>query len=107
MRDCAEPFAVHRRVWFEPPDRVRVEVLHGPTTVRVGVRNGDSWWRWDSDDGEGAGDLAHGAPLPALLDLHLLEPARLLSTTWFEVIGTGTKSFPRRTSGPGSPSAEL
>ena len=92
LSDCAEPLAVRRRVWFEPPDRVRIEVMHGPTTIRVGVRNGDSWWRWDADDGESAGDLAQGAPLPALLDLHLLEPARLLSTTWFEVIGTGRRA---------------
>ncbi len=92
VREGAEPLAAHRRVWFEPPDRVRIEVLHGPTTVSVGIRNGDSWWCWDRDDGESSGGVARGAPLPELLDLQLLEPARLLSTTWFEVIGTGRRA---------------
>lgn len=86
------PVAGGRRLWFEPPDRIRIELLQRGVVVRTAVRDGDAWWRWDRDDGETAGDLTQGAALPPILDLPLLTPARLLSTMWFEVTGKGTRA---------------
>ncbi len=81
-----------RRVWFVPPDRVRVEVLQGNVIKRTVVRDGEAWWRWDCDDGESAGDLTQGGAIPPLLDVPLLNPARLLSSMWFEVRSDCTRA---------------
>jgi hypothetical protein len=67
-----------RCLWFTHPDRLRVELLHGDALVRVGVRDGTSWWRWDKEQGEASGQLGALCGLPPLLDLPLLTPARLL-----------------------------
>ena len=88
----ARPAVVSRQVWFEPPGRIRVELLHNDTVVRTAVREGNAWWRWDLDDGESAGDLTQGAVLPAMLDLPLLTPAHLVSSMWFEATGTATRT---------------
>jgi aryl-phospho-beta-D-glucosidase BglC (GH1 family) len=86
------PAGSNRRVWFQRPDRTRVEVMNAATMVRAGVRDGTAWWRWDQNNGETAGDLTQGAGLPPLLDLTLLRPASLLHTMWFEVTGTGSRA---------------
>jgi adenylylsulfate kinase len=86
------PVEARRRIWFQPPDRVRVEVLHGRSRVRTAVRDGSAWWRWDQQEGESAGDLVHGIALPPLLDIPLLRPTRLLHTMWLEVNGQGTRA---------------
>ena len=97
------PVAQRRRLWFQPPDRLRVEVLGGGMAVRAAVRDGSAWWRWDREEGESAGDIAKGAPLPTLLDPVLLAPARLLSTMWFEVTGTGSRASRRVMTATGTP----
>jgi adenylylsulfate kinase len=81
-----------RQVWFQRPDRTRVEILQDGSVMRSAVRNGTAWWRWDRDDGETAGDLAQGGGLPPILDLTLLHPANLLHTMWFEVTGPATRA---------------
>ena len=87
-----KPTVMFRRVWCELPDRLRVEVFQGERLVRTAVRDGGAWWRWDRDEGQSAGELAHGAALPAILDLVVLEPARLLATTWLEETGSSQRA---------------
>jgi len=89
---AATPVSFTRRVWFQPPDRIRVEVLRGDTVVRAGVRDGAGWWRWDQSEGESAGDVTRGNALPQLLELPLLRPARVIQTMWLEVAGVGTRA---------------
>lgn len=88
----ATPVITTRRVWFAPPDRVRVEVLNDGAALLAAVRTGSAWWRWDHEDGVSAGDLAQGATLPPILDLPILTPARLLSTMWLDIKGTGVRA---------------
>lgn len=87
----ATPAITLRRIWFQPPDRVRVEVLSGATVIRASVRDHDAWWRWDPQGGENVGDRSRGADPPPLLDPPLLHPARLLAGLWFEATGTGSR----------------
>jgi adenylyl-sulfate kinase len=87
-----KPHVRTRRLWCELPDRVRVDILQGDLVLRTAVRDRKAWWRWDREEGESAGDVTRGAALPAMLDLVVLEPARLLPTMWLEVTGTGGRS---------------
>jgi adenylyl-sulfate kinase len=88
----AKPRVGARRLWCELPDRVRVDILQGDRVVRTAVRDREAWWRWDRDQGDSAGDMARGAALPAMLDLVVLEPARLLSTMLLELTGSGGRA---------------
>lgn len=83
------PAVTTRRIWFEPPHQLRIDVLHGGQLVRKAVRDGTAWWRWDPSDGESAGDVLQGAALPPLLTPVLINPVRLLQTMWFAVTGAG------------------
>jgi len=83
---------VVRRVWCEPPDRLRVELLRDGAPTRVGVQDGGVWWRWDREEGETIGDATQGAPAPPLLDVPLLFPARLLSSMHLQPIGRGIRA---------------
>jgi adenylyl-sulfate kinase len=83
----ATPLVTTRRIWFEPPGRLRVEIVQADEVVVAAVRDGDAWWRWN-DDGETVGDITQGAALPPVLDAVQLNPTRLLATTWLEVTGT-------------------
>ena len=83
----ATPAVTTRRIWFEPPHRLRIDVLHGGHVVRKAIRDGTAWWRWDASDGETAGDVVQGAALPPLLTPMLIHPVRLLQTMWFAVTG--------------------
>jgi adenylyl-sulfate kinase len=85
----AAPLVSERRLWFEAPDRVRVEVTHDGNLIRVAVRDGEAWWRWDPEEGEAVGSISEtGGTLPPLLDSLQVDPARLLSSTWLDAIGT-------------------
>lgn len=88
----AEPAGATRQIWFQPPDRIRVEIVRGREVVRAAVRNGTTWWRWDQDEGEMAGDVEQGRELPLLLDIPLLRPERLLQSMLLEVTGTGRRA---------------
>jgi hypothetical protein len=85
-----------RRVWLMAPDSLRVEVLHGHELVRLGVRSGARWWRWDRDSGPiswepTSTDRAPRNP-PPLLTPPLLDPARLLGMLRFEALGFSTRA---------------
>lgn len=69
-----------RRVWVQPPGRIRVELLHEGRTERIGIRVGTRWWRWDAGGHVLAGDAEApgGRPLPPILDPVLIAPAPLL-----------------------------
>lgn len=86
-----------RRIWFQSPWRVRVELLQDETVLRLGVRDGTRWWRWDRREGTSSGghDPTKVDTVPALLDPTVLSPARLLSRLRFEKIGEGVR-FDRR-----------
>jgi adenylylsulfate kinase len=83
------PAVTTRRIWFESPHRLRIDVLHGGQLVRKAVRDGAAWWRWDGSEGESAGDVGQGAAMPPLLSPVLIHPVRLLQTMCFAVTGVG------------------
>lgn len=101
-----EAAETYRRVWFDRSGRVRVEVIVGGRTVRVGVRDRTTWWRWDREEGEHAGDVSQGASLPPLLDPPLLDPARILHTMWLDVDGVGVRAEREVVKAVGLPRAE-
>jgi hypothetical protein len=80
-----------RHIWFATPDQLRVEVRRADQlVVRLAVRSGSQWWRWDRRAGEDGGRTAgSGASLPPLLNPPVLRPARLLAGLQLNVIGTG------------------
>lgn len=87
------PRRTRRRIWYDPPQQLRVELLDGEALIRVAVRNGAQWWRWDHRGGvtRGRHDPTNSDTLPGLLDPTLLAPARLLSTLRFEQISKGVR----------------
>ena len=83
-----------RHIWFEQPDRLRVEVVSGTELVRLGVRDRESWWRWDRVHGGDTGSVSivDGIPTtPPLLNPPLLSPASLIPSLRFEPVGTGER----------------
>lgn len=92
-----------RKLWCEPPDRVRVEVIRAGTLARAAVRDGSAWWRWDPENVETVGELGQGAALPPILDVPLLHPAHFLSTTWLEPTGTSIRAERRVLEATGHP----
>jgi hypothetical protein len=87
---------VTRRFWYENPDRLRVEVVGNQGVVRLGVRDGTRWWRWDQRTGVTTGDLNADSSVepafPPLLDPPLFAPARLLAPLQFEPAGAGVRA---------------
>lgn len=89
--------ATTRRIWVKAPDSVRVEIIHQDRLVRLGVLNGERWWRWDPDwgpiSGEPIADEDVGwAPPPPLLTPPLVNPVALLATLRFEGIGSAVRA---------------
>lgn len=80
-----------RRVWLKRPDLVRVELLQAGRLMRLGVRNGRTWSRWDHDLGYTSGDGSADSPVPPLLDPMFLSPARLIGLFRFEAIAEDTR----------------
>lgn len=81
-----------RRIWFDPPDRLRVEMAQDGRLLRLGVRNRESWWRWSLAHGADAGAVVGPdgtLRLPPLLDPPLLSPAGLIARFRFEPDGIG------------------
>jgi hypothetical protein len=99
---------ITRKIWFQRPDRARVEVIEDGALALLAVRAGMTWWRWDPDDGASSGSVLPHRPdrgLPPILSLRLLEAYRLLATMRFEPAGRGqragrdvvrARAFPRR-----------
>jgi hypothetical protein len=85
---------IHRRIRAEQPDRIRVEMFHGRQLVRVGVRSGDRWCRWDVAAGLDEGQITEmpdpTTSPPPLLRPPLLSPTVLVPTLRFEPVGVGT-----------------
>lgn len=79
---------LHRRIWFESPNRLRVDVLRGGETVLFGVRDGARWWRWDRIEGSSR-DGPRDQTLPRILDPTLLVPARLIAFLDLKPAGRG------------------
>ncbi len=86
---------VLRRIWFEAPQRLRVELVRGGQVARFGVRDGAVWSRWDREQGissaGGDGVAEQSRPLPPLLDPALLSPARLIGLYRFELVREATR----------------
>jgi hypothetical protein len=84
-----------RRLWFQPPGRLRVEIFDGSTLVWLGVRDGAQWWRWHEGNGAAfhdAGASQVPAPVPRLLDPTILRPARLIPALHLKPKGVGTRA---------------
>lgn len=83
-----------RRIWFEHPDNIRVELARGRHLERFGVRNGENWWRWDRSDGPTTGSLSspgHARAFPPMLNPPLLTPAMFVASFRLEPSGRGTR----------------
>jgi hypothetical protein len=83
---------IQRRIWAERPNRIRVEVHRDGACVRVGVRDGEQWRRWDSIHGEDHGSVTASdgfAAVPPLLRSALLAPALLIGSLRFQAAGAG------------------
>jgi hypothetical protein len=90
----SRPIETRRRIWFEQPDRVRVEIAQGKRLLRLAVRDGDAWWRWDHVSGTDSGPALglDGQPsAPPLLDPPLLSPAALIARFRFEPPSVGDR----------------
>jgi hypothetical protein len=77
-----------RLLWWQRPERLRVELLEGGRLVRVAVRDGGGWWWWDCQAGVSEGIASDSAP-PSLLDPPLLAPQRLIGPLRLEAAGDG------------------
>lgn len=83
-----------RRVWFERPGRLRVEITEDEDLTRLGVRQGPRWWRWDVLEGTSEGVVsADQGPqaIPPLLVLPVRDAQRLLGRMRFEPIGSARR----------------
>jgi hypothetical protein len=77
-----------RTYWLEFPARLRVEVRRDHKLVRLGVRDGAAWWRWNRAEGASTGEIALDPQgvvrVPPLLSPPLLNPVSLLPVFRFE-----------------------
>jgi hypothetical protein len=85
-----------RRIWLNPPKRLRVEVTSGHQLVSLGVLDSERWWCWDPDSGPVSSDLTRDQPEsgrpPPLLTPPLIDPAVLLTALRFEVVGYAARA---------------
>jgi outer membrane lipoprotein-sorting protein len=85
---------ITRRIWLSAPDKLRVEIANGPQLVRLGVRNGERWWRWDVAEGTTSSETSSAptpTPIPALLTPPLIAPVPLLAAFRFEALGSAAR----------------
>lgn len=92
-----EPTTRSRQMWAATPDRLRVEIRRGDAIVRLGVRDGARWWRWDETLGVSSGIADSGGrarqpTLPALLDPLLLHPARFIGALRLQPVGRTSRA---------------
>jgi hypothetical protein len=83
-----------RRVWFEPPSRLRVELLQEDELLQCGVCCDGQWWRWDKATGVQSGSAsgaAGGTALPQLLRIPLLTPVVLVPSFRFAPSGARSR----------------
>lgn len=91
--DRIEPQDRHEvvRLWVERPDRVRAERSGGRRGPHIGIRDGESWWMYDSggevhsNEGEPEVGSSVGHEFR-----HLLDPSMLLGSLRFELLGEAT-----------------
>jgi hypothetical protein len=80
-----------RRIWFDGPERFRVELIEDDGLVRCEVRNAGCWWYWDRKSGLVNG--GHGAPATPRnrppRPPTLLLPAEFLAMFWVAPLGRG------------------
>ena len=85
-----------RRIWLQSPDLARVEIFTDQALVRLAVRNGSQWWRWDAEQGVIGGSALpdpRGLPtLPAMLAMPMLDVRRLITAMWLEPAGVGERA---------------
>jgi hypothetical protein len=80
-----------RRIWMRPPDQIRVEISLGEELLRFAVRDGQQWWRWDSEKGAISGSAAPNASgvaaMPSMLSAPMIDVRQLMTTVRFEPAG--------------------
>jgi hypothetical protein len=85
-----------RRIWLQAPDHVRVEISRGEELVRLAVRNGGQWWRWDAEQGTLGGSAVPDergiATLPSILSGPTIDVRRLITSVRFEPAGVGERA---------------
>jgi adenylyl-sulfate kinase len=95
-RPWPEHTVTTRRVWLERPNHLRVEITEDEMLIRLGVRAGPSWWRWDAINGTTRGSILPGTTdLPQLPQLLLAPGAgirQLMTLMRLEPTGTGERA---------------
>jgi hypothetical protein len=85
-----------RRIWMRPPDNVRVEISAADELIRLAVRDGLQWWRWDNRQGvtNGSATLTPRGftRLPSLLAAPMIDVRQLMTTVRFEPAGSGERA---------------
>jgi hypothetical protein len=85
-----------RRIWMRPPDMIRVEILVDDKLLRLAVRNGAAWWRWDAEQGVSRGSALPNrrgvATLPSLLGAPMIDVRQLITSVRFEPVGVGERA---------------
>ncbi len=85
-----------RRIWMRPPDMIRVEISVGDELLRLAVRNGAEWWRWDAEQGVSRGSALPNrrgvATLPSLLGAPMIDVRQLITSVRFEPTGVGERA---------------
>jgi hypothetical protein len=78
---------------MRPPDMIRVEISVGDELLRLAVRNGAEWWRWDAEQGVSRGSALPNrrgiATLPSLLGAPMIDVRQLITSVRFEPTGVG------------------
>ena len=60
--------------------------------LRLGVRDGQQWWRWDHKHGTSStDDRSHTAEMPSFVHPPLISPVRLIAALCFEPSGEGDR----------------
>lgn len=85
-----------RRIWFEQPASLRVEIQVDDKLIRFGVLNRTQWWRWDTnqgtDTGEARSETDGGWWIPPLLSPSLIDPVRLLVNLRLQPTGRSVRA---------------
>ena len=91
LPDGGGELSLRRRIWFEAPARLRVEVWQGAKILQLGIRDDRSWRTWSEGQGEQGSEDGLIAEVPPLLDPPLLRPMRLCATLRLEPIAIGSR----------------
>jgi hypothetical protein len=84
-----------REMWFDWPDRMRVQMEEAGGPTLVAVRCGSRWSRWESTGGITRGDVASVrdvADVPAMLKPMIFAPLAFVASMSLELVGVSIRA---------------